>query len=197
MIFSEKPSSPDFFPPLLPSLPSLPPRGALLLGEGAGRGGGAARGTGEEGAGCPAPTPGAGGPGARGQGAEGGGPGGRSPAAAPLSPSRAERSLCREGSDSGEEGAEDIKSPRGRKMREKININSPPAPNRPNFAQKFPPRTRRPRLWGGSGGTLGRSPPLPRRFLDKSFFFRNKETNLPALPLRVAQKPSPSPSVCV
>lgn len=180
MIFSEKPSSPDFFPPLLPSLPSLPPRGALLLGEGAGRGGGAARGTGEEGAGCPAPTPGAGGPGARGQGAEGGGPGGRSPAAAPLSPSRAERSLCREGSDSGEEGAEDIKSPRGRKMREKININSPPAPNRPNFAQKFPPRTRLPggcppdpaaAALGGIRRDFGALAPPSPSFFGQKFFF--------------------------
>lgn len=91
-------------------------------------------------------------------------------------------------------------------MREKININSPTASNRANFAQKFPPWTRLPvgcppdlaaASFRGSGVTLGHSTPLSRRFLDKSFFFRNKETNLPALPLRVAQELFPSPSVCV
>lgn len=66
-------------------------------------------------------------------------------------------------------------------MREKININSPPASKRPNFAQKFPPRTRLPgggppapaaAALGGIRSDFGAlAPPSPRFFGQKWVFF--------------------------
>lgn len=117
-------------PPLPPRLPA-----ALCGSARSGRCPGRGR---PQGRGCPLGAAGPGRAGAAGRGR------GRA-APPPLSPLR---SLCCECSDSGESGererAEDIRDRGCRKMREKININSPAASNRANFAQKFPPWTRLP-----------------------------------------------------